>query len=488
MKGRSVLKGVVFAFTGAVLALFLYTTFLERGGNEVAPIQQNTGVSYTPGLFTSFNSDEDDKGPVDFTFAAERTVHAVVHVKTKSTVATGHANPLYEFFYGPQQRQERQVRGAGSGVIVSPDGYIITNNHVIDRADEVEVTLNDNRVFTAEVIGRDPSTDIALIKIDEDNLPWIRYGDSDELKLGEWVLAVGNPFNLTSTVTAGIVSAKGRSLGILDDQYRIESFIQTDAALNMGNSGGALVNTRAELVGITTAILSPSGAFAGNSFAVPVTIVRKVAEDLREFGAVQRAIMGVSIRDVDAEIAAERDLPAPRGVYIQDVTSGGGAEEAGIRQHDVIVRINQRNIASTGALQEEIGRYRPGDKVDVTVIRDGRELVYSVTLRNLQGGTGIVKPGEDVTGQVLGAVVRPLTSQEMRRLRVDSGVRITEISDGILKERGIKVDDIIISVNETEVSSADDIINATQGGRSLTAIEGLQANGTYFSFRFRGRE
>jgi serine protease Do len=309
MKGRTVLYGALLAFVGAFMALFIYTRFFEKPESTASANVSDSSITPLPGMFTNFPMQQN---AVDFTFAAEQTVHAVVHVKTKSTVSYGgSSNPLFEFFYGEQQRpQSREVRGYGSGVIITNDGYIITNNHVIDRADQVEVTLNDRRTFDADIVGRDPSTDIALLKIKEkvNNLPWIRYGDSDDLKLGEWVLAVGNPFNLTSTVTAGIVSARGRSLGLLDDQYRIESFIQTDAALNMGNSGGALVNTRAELVGITTAIISPSGAYAGNSFAVPVTIVRKVVEDLREFGAVQRAIIGVNISDVTAEVAKRRNF------------------------------------------------------------------------------------------------------------------------------------------------------------------------------------
>jgi S1-C subfamily serine protease len=257
MKGKAIIIAFVPAVAGALLALFIYTRYFEKPAAAAIQNHTDTSVSALPGVLTSMPMQQN---PVDFTFAAGQTVHAVVHVKTKSTVSYGgYSNPLFEFFYGEPQRQSREVRGYGSGVIVTDDGYIITNNHVIEMAEEVEVTLNDKRVFQAEVVGRDPSTDIAVLKIKEKDLPWIRLGNSDDLKLGEWVLAVGNPFNLTSTVTAGIVSAKGRNLGLLDDQYRLESFIQTDAALNVGNSGGALVNTRAELVGITTAIVHPAG-------------------------------------------------------------------------------------------------------------------------------------------------------------------------------------------------------------------------------------
>lgn len=483
MKGRTLLLGFLLAFIGAFVALFTYTRFFEKPAPTAEVRTFDTSITPMPGVLTNFSLQQN---PIDFTFAAEQTVHAVVHVKTKATVSTGSGNPLFDFFYGESQRQPREVRGYGSGVIISNDGYIITNNHVIERADQVEVTLNDRRTFDAEIVGRDPSTDIALLKIKEkvNNLPWIRYGNSDDLRLGEWVLAVGNPFNLTSTVTAGIVSARGRSLGLLDDQYRIESFIQTDAALNMGNSGGALVNTRAELVGITTAIISPSGAYAGNSFAVPVTIVRKVVDDLKEFGAVQRAIIGVNITDVTAEIAREKKLPSVNGVLISSIVEGGAADEAGIKADDVILKINNREVATSGALQEEVGRYRPGDKVDVTILRDGKERTFKVTLRNLQGGTGVVDA--QATGNVVfGATLEPLTAQERRSLRVDSGVRVREAGSGRLADLGIRKGYVITSVNGRKVNSANDVRNATQGEKSLTAIEGYQSNGTYFSFQFR---
>jgi serine protease Do len=483
MKGRSILYGLIIAFAGAFLALFTYTRFIEKQTGDVAGNKSDTSIS-APSVLTSLPAQQN---PIDFTFAAEQTVHAVVHVKTKTTVSSGYSNPIYEFFYGEAQRQPREVRGYGSGVIISNDGYIITNNHVIDRADVVEVTLNDRRVFEADIVGRDPGTDIALLKIreKEKDLPWIRYGNSDDLRLGEWVLAIGNPFNLTSTVTAGIVSAKGRSLNLLEGDYRIESFIQTDAALNMGNSGGALVNTRAELVGITTAIISPSGAYAGNSFAVPVTIVKKVVDDLKEFGAVQRAIIGVNITDVTAEIAKEYKLSSVKGVFISGLVAGGAAEEAGVKPNDVIVRINNREIASSGQLQEEIGRYRPGDKVNVTVVRDGRERVVPVTLLNLQGGTGVVEAAGQQNNVAFGATLEPLSQQERRSMRIDSGLRVREIAEGRLSELGVRKGYIITSINGKKVNSADDVRNASSGEKTLTSIEGYQSNGTFFSFQFR---
>ena len=298
MKARRIAGTVAIAVISALLALFVYAKYFDK---PVVVVDKGNVMEQPAKLTTSKFVPE---GIVDFTDVAGKVVHAVVHVKTQ-TVQQYARNPIMEYFYGESGRTERTVRGYGSGVIVSSDGYIITNNHVIEDADVVDVTLNDKRTFSAKVIGRDPSTDIALIKIDATDMPYVGYGDSDELLLGEWVLAIGNPFNLTSTVTAGIVSATGRSLDLLNDRYRVESFIQTDAALNVGNSGGALVNTRGQLVGITTAILSPNGTYAGNSFAVPVNIVKKVAEDLKEFGEVQRAIIGVEIGDVTSEFAEE---------------------------------------------------------------------------------------------------------------------------------------------------------------------------------------
>ena len=302
------------AIFGAFVALFAYTRFFVKPADRLAKDSSEMKIQEARPVFTSLADQQ--AGQIDFTYAAEQTVHAVVHVRTSMVVSGQYNNPIMQWFYGDDAKQPREMKGYGSGVIISPDGYIITNNHVIENAENVNVKLNDNREFEAQIVGRDPSTDIALLKIKADNLTYIKYGDSDQLKLGQWVLAVGNPFNLTSTVTAGIVSAKGRSLGLLDDQYKIESFIQTDAALNVGNSGGALVDTKGLLVGITSAIISNSGAYAGASFAIPVTIVKKVVEDLRQYGEVQRAIIGVKLQDVTPEIAQKEDLKEIKGAYL----------------------------------------------------------------------------------------------------------------------------------------------------------------------------
>ncbi len=325
---------------------------------------------------------------MDLTYAAQQTVPAVVHVRTKSKIETTYSNPLYEFFYGDGNiTRSEPVIGFGSGVIISPDGYIVTNNHVIKGAETIAVTLNDNREFDAQLVAADPSTDIALLKIDAKNLAFIPFGNSDDMKLGEWVLAVINPYNLTSTVTAGIISAKARNLGILSGNYKIESFLQTDAALNPGNSGGALVNIKGELIGITTAIMSPTGGYSGNSFAVPSSIVKKVIEDLKTYGKVQRAILGITPIDVNAEVAKQHNLPVTEGVYVSDVRNDGAAKDAGIKEGDVIIKINNIQTENTSALQEELSKYNPNDKVTVTILRDNKEQTYTAILKSLENVT-----------------------------------------------------------------------------------------------------
>lgn len=480
MKGSKLITTLLIAIFGALVGLFIYTRFLDRSTVVTGTDKERRMIEEN----ARYTSMVPQSGVNDFTFAAELTVHAVVHVKTKATVSSSYSNPLYEFFYGPGSNRQREVRGFGSGVIVSPDGYIVTNNHVIEDADAVDVTLNDKRTFPAEVVGRDPSTDIALLKVKETGLPYIKFGNSDAIRLGEWVLAVGNPFNLTSTVTAGIVSARGRSLGLLDNQYRIESFIQTDAALNQGNSGGALVNVRGELIGITTAIISPSGAYAGNSFAVPTSIVQKVYEDLRQYGEVQRGLMGVNITDVTAEIAKEENLKEIRGVYLTGVIEDGAAKAAGLAAKDVIIAINGQPVESTADLQEKVNRYRPGDKLEITYLRKGRQDNKTVVLRNFEGGTGVVAPGTQ-NASLFGATFAPVTSGEKQQYRISNGVKITSISEGRFRDLGLSKGTIIVDVNGQKVNSAADIRRATNDEKSLTSIEGFTPDGTYFRYQTR---
>jgi Do/DeqQ family serine protease len=484
MKAKYFLGALFMALLGAAIALFAYSKITDKQSGQLVKDSSSVNISDGEPILTSLAMQQ--QGQIDLTYAAERTVHAVVHVRTKSMVEPQVGNPIIEWFYGDRYSRPREVRGYGSGVIISEDGYIITNNHVIEDAENVEVKLNDNRTFTAEIVGRDPSTDIALLKIKTNDLPFIKYGDSDQLRLGEWVLAVGNPFNLTSTVTAGIVSAKGRNLGILDNDLRIESFIQTDAALNMGNSGGALVNTQGLLVGITSAIVSPSGAYAGNSFAIPVSIVKKVVEDLKQYGEVQRAIIGVNITEVTQEDAEKQKLDEVKGALITNIVSGGSAETAGLKEKDIIVKFNGITVGTPSELQEQVGKYRPGDKANVTYIRNGKEFTVPIVLKNVAGNTSVVTPGMGGGGGIVyGARLESLGSSDKRSLDVDYGVKVTELNDGKFKDLGIKKGYVILSVNGKKVKNATDVREATDNESNLNSIEGVQSNGTFFSYSFR---
>jgi serine protease Do len=480
MKGKYLLGAVFMAFLGASIALFAYTKILEKPAVVVSKDSSGVDVQNAKAFMTSMQMQE---GQIDFTYAAELTVHAVVHVHTKTMMGGQVENPILEWFYGDRYSKPREVQGYGSGVIISGDGYIITNNHVIENAESVDVTLNDKRIFTAKIIGRDPGSDIALLKIKADNLPYIKYGDSEQLRLGEWVLAVGNPFNLTSTVTAGIVSAKGRSLDLNEGNYKIESFIQTDAALNMGNSGGALVNTKGLLVGITSAILSPSGAYAGNSFAIPVTIVKKVVDDLIEYGEVQRALIGVEIDDVDAEIAAKQNLGEVKGILIKRIVPDGSAEEANLKINDVIVKFDGIDVNTVSELQEQVGKHRPGDKASVTYIRNSKENTVPIVLKNEAGNTSVVTTAM-TDDEVFGARLESIGTDEMRSLNVDYGVKIADLKDGKLKDLGIKRGYIILNVNGKKVRKPSDVKQFTNNESTLKSIGGIQSDGTIFSYQF----
>jgi len=468
------------AVLGALIALFAYTKLIEKPADVVSKDSSSVEVRDARAFLTSMQMQE---GQIDFTFAAEATIHAVVHVRTKSMMGPQAQNPLMEWFYGDRYSRPREVSGYGSGVIISADGYIITNNHVIDGAESVEVKLNDNRTFTAEIIGKDPASDLALLKVKAENLPFIKYGDSEQLRLGEWVLAVGNPFNLTSTVTAGIVSAKGRSFTMPDGTYRIESFIQTDAALNMGNSGGALVNTKGMLVGITSAIISPNGAYAGNSFAIPVTIVKKVVQDLKEFGQVQRALIGVNIKDVDSEDAEKQNLKEVRGILVTNIVADGSAEDAGLKVDDVIVKFDGVQVNSVPELQEQVGKHRPGDKASVTFMRGGKETTVPIVLKNSAGNTEIVKAGMG-GDEVFGARLEQLGSDEMRSLNTEYGVKVAELKEGKFRDIGIKRGYIILSINGKKVKTPSEVRQFSNNGTSLKSIGGIQSDGTLFTFQF----
>lgn len=475
------LLGVFFAaIFGVFVGLFTYSRIMDKQAVTVNKDSSGVEVQKVKAYLTSLQSQE---GQIDFTYAAEQTVHAVVHVHIK--MAGSADNPIMQWFYGDRNSKPREVSGYGSGVIISPDGYIITNNHVVENAESVDVTLNDKRTYTAKVVGRDESSDIALLKIKADNLPFIKYGDSEQLKLGEWVLAVGNPFNLTSTVTAGIVSAKGRSLGLNEGAYSIESFIQTDAALNMGNSGGALVNTKGQLVGITSAILSPSGAYAGNSFAIPVTIVKKVVNDLKEYGQVQRALLGINIQDVQSADADKYKLSEVKGILITRVLDQGSAKEAGLRENDVITKFDGNNVNSIAELQEQVSQHRPGDKGTVTYSRNGKEVTVPIVLKNQAGNTGVVTASMEENGEeVFGARLESLGSSEMNSMDLDYGVKVMDVNKGKFKDIGMSKGYIILSVNGKKVRTPADVKEFTDNEKSLKSISGIQPDGTILNYQF----
>jgi len=481
------------------------TTTVEYTAEKPQANQQTTFSQFT-NLQNPDSANQPNKyknaalqGGLDFTAAAEVATPGVVHIKTKVTQKPvsqrrNQRNPLLEFFgadpfqdlfgdpYGGGGNQDRSYRGggSGSGVIISNDGYIVSNNHVVSAGDEIEVVLSNNQTYDAKVIGTDPSTDIALIKIQESNLPFLRFANSDEVKVGEWVLAVGNPFNLASTVTAGIVSAKARNINILKDRTAIESFIQTDAAVNPGNSGGALVNLSGDLIGINTAIATPTGTFAGYSFAVPSNLVNKVVYDLKEFGVVQRAYIGVNIRDVASlgeEAKKENNITFSEGIYVDDVLGKSGAEDAGIKLGDVIIQVNNKPVDSAPQLQEAIASYRPGDKVGITYIRDGKEHFTEVELKNANQNT------EEVTKASLGKKYVPTLGAELsvisetakKQLDIEGGVQVTRIENGLLsKTTDITEDFIITSIDRKSVYEIEDvetILNSLRGRGVM--IEGI---------------
>ena len=423
---------------------------------------------------------------VDFTGASENTINSVVHVTTKVVQTTFQRDIFQEFFYGPGAggREYKQYgAGAGSGVIVSSEGYIVTNNHVIENASEIEVILNDNSKYTAKVVGADPATDIAVLKIEGSGFKPIPLGNSDDLKIGEWVLAVGNPFNLTSTVTAGIVSAKARNINLLSERtgkeiVPIESFIQTDAAVNPGNSGGALVNTRGELVGINTAIASQTGSYSGYSFAVPVNLVQKVMRDLIDYGIVQRGYLGVQISDISQEIKEKNKLPNLKGVFVAKVIEDGSADKAGLKDGDVILKIGNKEVNSVASLQEEIGKRRPGDKVSITIRqKDGDEVIKELILRNKEGETSLVSKEEIAKNVALGATFTELTAKEKKELNISYGVKIKTLAAGKLKSLGLSEGTIITKINNEPIETVEQLSTKLNGMNRGILLEIMSESG-----------
>lgn len=478
---KNLFLGVAVIATSSVVAG--YTAYRIGSRNIIAESEEPQASSFI--TKAALPTSPDGLQRVDLTDAADKSVHAVVHIKSTEkgkTAVIRRAPDIYDFFFGDgmgrQQRVQTQPRvGFGSGVILSDDGYIVTNNHVIDGADEISVTLNDNRTFPARLVGADPNTDLALVKIEtDDKLPFLTVGDSDNLKIGEWVLAVGNPFNLTSTVTAGIVSAKARSLGVYNGG--IESFIQTDAAINQGNSGGALVNANGELVGINAVLSSPTGSYAGYGFAIPTSIMTKIVSDLKEFGAVQRAVLGIVGGTVTAELNEQENLGTVDGVYVSDVTEDGAAKSAGIEKGDVIIKFNGKPIRTMAELQETLAKTVPGTKVNVTVLRDKKEKDFDVTLVNVQGNTSVVK---NVDLDILGAEFKPIDDKEKQFFKISYGLKVTGVGNGLFSKYGVKKGVVIQKVNGNAMRTIEDLQKVVKQANSSTEpvlfISGYNAAG-----------
>lgn len=484
-------KSLLGAATGTIIVFLLILFFINKSDDneEANRIQYDEYQAKTqsyqniPVHRTTYNIPQN----VDFTTAAEKTVNAVVHIKTEMQVKTTTYDNFFgtfKHYFGNPYNNNTYV-AFGSGVIISPDGYIVTNNHVVEGADRVSVTFNNKEEKEATIIGTDPTTDLALIKVDGEDMVFLNYGNSDNVKIGEWVLAVGNPFNLTSTVTAGIVSAKARNINILGSASAIESFIQTDAVVNRGNSGGALVNTQGELVGINAAIASHTGVYEGYSFAIPVNIVSKIVDDLMNYGEIQRAYIGVQIRDIDARFAEELGLKQVKGVYIAGVVEDGGADEAGIREGDIILSINGYETNSLSTLMGTIAQHSPGETVRINVNRKNELIDFKVLLKNQNNTTALVKSEDAFFNNMLGASLQKMKSDELQDLGIQSGLKITDIEDGILKRGGISEGFIITEINEVKVNSQSTLDRAIKSGRSnYVRLKGLYPNGTKVSYEF----
>ncbi len=477
MKIKYMLAGFLIALTTAVLTVWVY-----NATNDSPRFKTNNHSFNT--AWSKVSSDDFEPGSTNFTFAAEHTVHGVVHVKSMwEREASEIRNPL-EFFFGPGDREEDPDSdiGFGSGVIVSENGYIVTNYHVISEADEIEVTLNDQRTYVAEVEGTDPDTDIALLKIDETNLPHILFGNSDVLKVGDWVLAVGNPFGLTSSVTAGIISAKERSLGVLrGSEMPIESFLQTDAAINVGNSGGALVNLRGELVGVPTLILSPTRTNIGNAFAVPSSIVQRVVENIIEYGEVRRGILGVSIREVTSQLVSEKGIEEIDGVYVEEVIKGGAADQAGIQSGDVILEVEGNETDSPGELQRYISHHQPGDRVTIQLKRDGNSLELTAQLLDREEQRKLIR---EQTESLMGGTFRMVPEELQESLGLPGGVQVTELEAGPLKATGMQEGFIIVAINKRLIIEPMHVIRLLEDYSGNVYIEGVYPDGTKSVYAF----
>ncbi|MCC8088240.1 MAG: trypsin-like peptidase domain-containing protein [Rikenellaceae bacterium] len=484
MKKVTVLLTLLAAMLTGGLTAYTVIKFTDSNKKE-----RSAFLDYQRDIPVQFTSYTKESYP-DLTYAAENAVPAVVSIEKVSISQARYSSEmdmLERWFFGTPRNGgggnvPREVRSSGSGVIISSDGYIVSNNHVVENAKDLKVTLSDKRTFTAELIGTDPSTDLALLKIDADGLPFLPFGSSEDLRLGEWVLAIGTPFSLTSTVTAGIVSAKARNLGIIEDMG-IESFIQTDAAVNPGNSGGALVNPAGELVGINTLIKTETGSFIGYSFAVPSSIVKRVIVDLKEYGIFQRAFLGITMSEINAslieryedEYAYLKDA-GQTGVFIVDTDPDGGAHEAGIRKGDIVVEVDGIEIKSSPQIQELVAQHRPGDILKVSVKRDGKMKHFDVVLRNRAGRTELMKADDVNLGAELGGKFEEVNDKIKKELKIEHGIRVKSVTGGILEKAGVKPGYIITHINDTPVRSVNDLYKITS---EVTSIDGVYPDGRF---------
>ena len=473
---RGILIALLSALAGGLTA---YAVVNVMAKTQVQTVQSADGAQFRTVSLSH------DNWP-DFTYAAESAVDAVVYVKVVSTQTQQQApSSIFDFFFGfpeggaPQQRERV---GSGSGVIIREDGYIVTNNHVIDGATKIEVTLNNNQTYPATLVGTDPATDVALLKIEASGLPIIPFGDSDKLRLGEWVIAIGSPYDLRSTITAGIVSAKGRSMPNYTGEFKIESFIQTDAAVNPGNSGGALVDKAGNLVGINTAIISQTGSYAGYSFAVPSNIVKKIAYDLMDFGSVKRAVLGVVMQPIDDKIADDLKLSSRNGVYINEVSKSGAADKAGVKAGDVLIAIDSTKITTPASVQEAVSRFSPGDNAVLTVIRDGKELSLDVTFKGTSQENGTLS--DDGSVAFYGSSIKAADEEALAKFGIKSGVQIVELGPGKLMEAGAVEGFIIQYVNDHPVKTPQEVIDIVRKSKRTVFIEGITPSGRtgYFGF------
>jgi serine protease Do len=479
MRIRNIILNFLIALVAAVIVVFAYTLY----GNSLT---RNSHQGNSPNVQYQRNLPRNiDQGSLDFTYAAHHTINGVVHVQT-SRAREDDQQSIFDFFFGPRERRQQQpeqAEGMGSGVIITDDGYIVTNYHVIAGADNIEITLHDQRTYSAEVQGTDPDTDLAILKIEEIDLPYIPLGNSDELQVGEWVLAVGNPFGLNSSVTAGIISAKERTLGVLQGaEMPIESFLQTDAAVNMGNSGGALVNLQGELVGVPTLILSPTRTNIGTAFAVPSSIVRRVQEDIIEFGEVRRGILGVSVSPVTIDEASRQGLDGVEGVLVQNTVSGSAADKAGLMSGDIILDINGTRVNSSGELQQAVASHQPGSRVDMILLRDGGEMEVSARLLSVDEHRELVMQQEE---SLLGATFRMVPQELTDQFDLPGGVQVTAIQPGELMEAGVKDGFVIIGINRQLISEPSHVLLLLEDHSGDVIMEGLYPDGTSGTYTFR---